>query len=203
MTRFFPLRHIHNRQSRCKPRTGPKKVFPAGGCLFLLSTPQWRSHWLSDALRGHSSWARFVIGGFGGAIRGAFGRIRLNRSVSGSNPRFRWRSILADVWCHPAPLNVQINRMRIFAFAPNNNYSLSDSGPPGVGLERNRSCQTRHDAGRPAINRSGCSPQACRTPHAASVLPLRACYGACYGGGVFHAEAGDSRGRSVTRPSLR
>ena len=31
MIRFFPLRHIHNRQSRCKPRTGPKKVFPAGG----------------------------------------------------------------------------------------------------------------------------------------------------------------------------
>ena len=78
-------------------------------------------------------------------------------------------------------------------------WRLSDCGPPGLGLERNRSCQTRHDAGRSAMNRSGCSLQACRTPHAASVLPLRT----CYGGGVFHAEAGDLMGQFGTRPSLR
>ena len=78
-------------------------------------------------------------------------------------------------------------------------WNLSDCGPPGLGLERNRSCQTRHDAGRSAMNRSGCSLQACRTPHAASVLPLRT----CYGGGVFHAEAGDLMGQFGTRPSLR
>ena len=78
-------------------------------------------------------------------------------------------------------------------------WRLSDCRPPGLGLERNRSCQTRHDAGRSAMNRSGCSLQACRTPHAASVLPLRT----CYGGGVFHAEAGDLMGQFGTRPSLR
>ena len=44
--------------------------------IFALTTPQWRSYSLSGALRGHSSWARFVTGEFGGAIRGAFGRIQ-------------------------------------------------------------------------------------------------------------------------------
>ena len=62
MTRFFPLRHIHNRQSRCKPRTGPKKVFPAGGgggVVFFCFPP------LSGALTGSQTHCEAIPHGQG------------------------------------------------------------------------------------------------------------------------------------------
>ena len=108
----------------------------------------------------------------------------------------QWRTILADVWCHPTPLNVQINRMYKHAFAPTNNYRLLDCGPPGGDVERYWNRQTPHDAGRSAMNRARCSLLAFWTPHAASILPLQA----CYGGGLFHAEAGDLRGQLLPDP---
>ena len=166
--------------------------------IFALTTPQWRSYSLSDALRDHLSWARFVTGEFGGgAIRGAFGRIRSNRSVSvsASNPRFRWRTILADVWCHPAPLNVQINRMYKRAFA-----KIAIIGCRIAARQASASKETELSdsirCGSICDEQAGSSLKAFRTSHAVSVLPLQTSSRS----GLFHTEAGDLRGQLLPGP---
>ena len=134
---------------------------------------------------------------WGGAIRGAFGRIRSNRSVSvsASNPRFRWRTILADVWCHPAPLNVQINRMCKRAFA-----KIAIIGCRIAARQASASKETELSdsiqCGSICDEQAGSSLKAFRTSHAVSVLPLQTSSRS----GLFHTEAGDLRGQLLPGP---